>query len=107
MRFDGSSWPELSSSESGESAGPSATRGLGRTPPGSAGSPSRPDTTRLLDWPPARRVAHAARRSVEACSTDSGSCETELLTSVTPAWMPIVPGRPRAEDALTTEFEVR
>jgi len=37
------------------------------------GQPSRPDTTRLLDWPPASRVAHAARSSVAACSTDSGS----------------------------------
>src|SRR6267378_1655683 len=107
IRFDRSSWPPPSSSESPESVGPSATRGLGRAPPGSAGSPSRPDTTRLLDWPPASRVAHAARSSVAACSTDSGSCPTTLLTFVIPAWMPIVPGTPRAEDALRREFEVR
>src|SRR6266508_5174061 len=85
----------------------SSMRGLGMTPPGSSGSPSRPATTRLLVLPALSRAAQAARRSAAACNTVSGNWVMFPLRFVNFAWMLIVPGAASAEEALSTLALVR
>src|SRR6185503_15584987 len=74
---------------------------LGRRPPGSRGSPSRPATTRLLDLPSARRAEQEARISAAASRTSAESSARLPLTSVTTALMLTVPGELSADDAVT------
>src|SRR5437867_1840659 len=70
-------------------------------PPGSSGSPSLLPATKLLSFPPLKRVAQDCCRSEVAWSTASGNGAIAPLTFVTGDWILTVPGVLKVDDAVT------